>query len=100
MAKIRADDDQCVVHVESAERGVCPLPCWSLPIGVNHPWNAELVFRIVPAERHYDIRRMVVLNHRLLHDERSLQRLSSENNSGKIRLLQKFNQTARQRRVV
>src|SRR5438477_12795138 len=43
-AKIRTSCDQHIVHVESTERGVRPLPGCSLPIRVNHSSNTESVF--------------------------------------------------------
>ena len=62
-----------------------PFPAATLPIGVNHSRNAELIFRIVPAERHHHIRRMAgAVDLRLIETERSLHRLLGENHSGKI----------------
>src|SRR5437773_7898899 len=43
MTKIRTGCDQGVVHVESAEGSVRPLPCSSLPIRVNHSRDSELI---------------------------------------------------------
>ena len=42
--KIRAGSNQSIVHVESAECGVSPLSCRSLPIRVDHPRDVELIF--------------------------------------------------------
>src|SRR5437867_8094173 len=83
------------MHVEAAERGMRPLPCSSLPIRVDHPWNAKLIFRVVPAESHHHGWRLTTVNFRFIKTERSLHRAFRENDSGKICLLQKFNETTR-----
>ena len=88
------------MHVESAERGVSPLPCFALPIGVDHSRSAELIFRIVPAESHDNVRRMWVVDFGIIQMEGSWQTLFGKNHAGKIRLLQKFDKTAGHRRVL
>ena len=88
------------MHVESTERGVGPLPCGALPIGINHPRNTELIFLFVPTKCHHHVWRLWTVNLRLVETERSRQRISHENNAGKIRLLQKLNEKTCDGRVV
>ena len=79
---------------------MCPLPCCALPIGVNHSRNIELIFRIIPAERHHYVRRVFALNPRLLQDERAVRWLPRKNHAAKIRLLQEFDKMMGHGRVV
>ena len=72
------------MHIESAEGGVRPLPRAALPIGVNHSWNAELIFLFVPAESHHHIWRMWTVDLPLVESERPFHRFLCENHSGKI----------------
>ena len=83
-AKIRPGRDQGIMHVESAESGVSPLPRLPLPIRVDHSWNTELIFGIIPAESHHNIRRVLIVDPGLLKTEGPLHRLFRENDSGKI----------------
>src|SRR5207248_7545163 len=61
-AKIRTVCHQDIVHVESAEGGVSPLACSSLPVCVNHSWNTELIFLVIPAESHHHVRRVLTID--------------------------------------
>ena len=88
------------MHVEAAERCVRPSACFPLPIGVDHSRNAELVFLFVPTKRHCYVGRMFVIDPSGFEVERSRQLVARKNDAGKIRLLQKFDQTTRHRRVV
>src|SRR5436189_5239697 len=83
-AKIRTGCNQHIVHVESAECRVSPLACSSLPVCVNHSWNTELIFRVIPAESHHHVRRVLTIDLRLTEIERSRHHVSRENDSGKI----------------
>src|SRR5438128_2780167 len=99
-AKIRPCRDQRIMHVESTERGVSPFSCFTLPIGIDHSRSAELIFRIVPAESHDNVRRMRIVDFGVLQMEGPCQTLLGKNDSRKIGLLQKFNKMPRHRRVV
>src|SRR6266576_6956079 len=88
------------MHVGSAEGGVSPLPCLALPIRVNHSWNTKWIFRIVPAKSHHHVWRVLTIDLRLIETECPLHRFLRENDSGKICLLQKFNQPTRNRRII
>src|SRR5262245_27125960 len=88
------------MHVETTECGVRPLSCHALPIGVDHTRDAELIFGSLAAKRHHYVRRLIVLDVRLLQNERPVHRLFCKNHSSEIRLLQKFDQAARYYLVV
>src|SRR6202022_4554616 len=49
-AEIRSSCDEHIVHIKSAERGVCSLSRRALPVGIDHTRNAELIFIFVPAK--------------------------------------------------
>src|SRR6266480_2466265 len=83
-AKIRTDCNQHIVHVESAEGGVSPLACSSLPVCVNHSRNTELIFRVIPAESHHHVWRVLTVDLGLLETKSSLHRFLRKNDSGKI----------------
>src|SRR6266480_5580819 len=88
------------MHVESAEGGVSPLPCLALPIRVNHSWNTKWIFRIVPAKSHHHVWRVFTIDPGFTKIECSRQRFLRKNDSGKICLLQKFNQPTRNRSIM
>src|SRR5439155_3728008 len=68
--------------------------------GVDLSHNAELILYIGPAECHHHIRRITPLNQRLRETERPFHRLFRENHTGKIRLLQEFNEATDELLVV
>src|SRR5258707_15476700 len=88
------------MHIESAKRGMCPLPRGALPIGVDHSRNTELIFLFVPTESHHHVRRVITFDLRVLETKCAFHRFLCENDSGKICLLQKFDEAANGRCVM
>lgn len=72
---------------------MCSLPCFSLPIRVDHSRNTKLIFRVAPAESHHHVWCVFIVNSGVIETEGTRHRLFRENDSGEICLLQEFDET-------
>src|SRR5213079_2310486 len=66
----------------------------------DHSWNTESIFRVVPAERHHNVGPTISLDSGFVQHECAFHRLPCKNYTGKIRLLQEFNEATDELLVV
>src|SRR5438874_2977047 len=69
-----------------------PLASFTIPIGVDHPLNAELTALAAPIERHHNVSGVRGIYSRRVKGERPIQFVAGENNAREIAVLQPSDQ--------